>query len=159
MAAKTESRVYALARATHQHGYGHLTVYVYELFGYASPTLKISCQAGGNAARRRTYAWEFGLSNGNGVLKGEACRLGYLLMRRIDKALAELEAVRGQPDSFAEYAARVLYGAGVSKAYVLSGINASIRGEVTDLPCFNPRRKGYLFADALITLETQILGL
>lgn len=157
MASKKQNPVYAHIRASVEYNYGHINVHCYELFGWNGPTLKISCQTGGSE-KSVSYAWQHGLSDDFSVIGMNACRLGYLLLRKISKRLKEVEDEHGSPTSFADYAVRVLQAAGIRRVYMTPGINGSISGAITDLPCADPRKDGDSLRAGLLALEESLVS-
>lgn len=159
MASKKENRVYAHISASYNHGYGHINIHVYELFGYNGGTLKISCQSGGSSASEgQTYAWEHGVSNDYSVIGLNTLKQGYWLMRRISNQLKKFNEDQGYPETFAEYSLRVLRAAGIRRAHVMRGVN--MRGqEVKTLPMFDPLKQGDLLLAEIQNLEQSIITL
>ncbi|WP_157644049.1 hypothetical protein [Burkholderia ubonensis] len=148
--------VYATATATvNHHGYGHITIHVYELMCYRGGTLKISCQSGGSSPG--TYAWEHGVSNDYSVLGTEALKKGYYLMLRIGRLLEKERSEHGSPRNFAEYAVRVLRAAGVRKIHLLPGVNPGYIGDAQALPSLDPRKQGDLLTENLRLMEEKII--
>lgn len=139
MATRTrrENPAYAFANASFSHGYGHVTIHVYELFGYGRATLKISCQTGGSSSEG-SYAWEHGLSNDYSVIELDTLKRGCTLMRRVERLLAKDREELGEPQTFAEYALRVLQATGIRQVHLNTKVNAGFYGAIKDLPSFSP---------------------
>ncbi len=158
MATKKENPVYGFANATYSHGYGHVTIHIYELLGYNGGTLKITCQSGGESGRGETYAWDYGVSNDYSVMKLNALKMGYSLMRRVNRLMDKEYTDNGSPANFAEFAVRVLRAAGIRRVHVKSPINAGYCGDVKDLPRFDPLRDGDALFNTLRAMELDIIG-
>jgi hypothetical protein len=148
--------VYATATATTGHGYGHITIHVYEMFG-GGATLKIRCQSGGTS-QGETYAWEHGLSNDYSVLGVHTLKKGYWLMRRISRSLEKERNENGSVHDFAEYALRVLRAAGVRKIHLLPGVNPGYIGDHQTLPSLDPIKQGDLLLENLKLMEQKIIS-
>lgn len=158
MAKKSESRVYAYAGLTHDHGFGHINVHVYEMFGYGQATLKLSCQTGSSSPSTevRSYAWKCGVSNDYEVVGLAVLKKGYFLMRRIENQLEKVRRERGRPESFGEYVVEVLRAAGVRKLYVNDQIGRPVSNHEA-FPCFDPLREGDDARNVLIAMENELL--
>ncbi|GBG14340.1 lipid kinase [Novimethylophilus kurashikiensis] len=155
--AKRENPVYAYVRASQAHGYGHIYIDCFELFGYSGPTLRLSCQMGGES-HTTSYAWEFGLSNDYGVIGEYACHKGYLLMRRANRVLKELNDTVGYSANFANYAVRALQAAGVRKVYFNDNLRGEIGGKgVKELPCLDTKREPDLLEKAIFDMESTLI--
>lgn len=157
MAARKKDEIYAYARGVFEGNFGHLNIHVHEMFGYGSTTLKISCQTGGLSGQINSYAWEHGLSNDYSVLGLDTLKRGYLAMRRADRLLCAMRNDRGYPETFADYAIRVLQAFGVRRVYVNPRVNGGISGQVTDLPCFSPIKDYDALREALYALESDLV--
>lgn len=141
---KLPEGVHAFARAEYDRSstFGHINIHVHELFGYSGPTLKITCQSGGEFRKPDelyTYAHQCGLSADYSLIKGEALKTGYYLLKRIDDRLAKAQAEFGREKDFADYAVRVLAAIGVRKVHVLEPVNGqmSYRTKIEELPTFS----------------------
>lgn len=150
--------VYAVATASHEHGYGHLTIHAYEMFGYQGGTLKITCQSGGTSSPGETYAWDHGLANDYSVLGVEALKKGYWMMRRIKRVLNKEYDDHGRAENYATYVLRVLRAAGIRKIYLRPGVNSSYHGDVKTLPGFDPIKQGDTLLNELHNMEQAILS-
>lgn len=157
MATRKPSPVYAYVSVSREYGYGHVNIHVHELFGYSNGTLKVSCQTGGTSGQDGSYAWEHGISSDFSVIGPHALKQGYLLMRRVAHEMDKAAKAQGYPETFAEYALRVLRAAGVRKVYVNSRVNVGVSGKVTDLPCYDPRKQGDALRDIIGSLEASVL--
>lgn len=151
--------VHGFANASYNHGYGHVNIHVYELFGYSRGTLKISCQSGGNTSEGETYGWEHGISNDYSVIGINTLKQGYLLMRRVERLLEKERTDRGAPENFADYALRVLRAAGVRKVHINAGVNAGFYGDKKDLPTFDPLKQGDALYNELRAMELKIISM
>lgn len=151
--------MYAVADARLQHGYGHLTLHVYNALGESSRsgTIKIDCQAGGTCPGQ-TYSWKYGVSNDYDVLDVSALHKGYLLLRRMKKALDKVYTEHGSAKTYAEYVLRVLRAAGVRKVHLRPGFNASYQGDVQSLHAYDPIRQGDSLLNELHNMEQVIIG-
>jgi len=154
--ARAKNPVHAVALATRNDGYGHIRVSVYEALGYGHATLTISCQTGGSI--EGSYAWKYGVSSRDEVLKTEVLKRGFYLMRRIDRLMAEYERERGAPWHFGEYVVRVLRAARVPVVYVQPLVNASLRGDITTLPAFRPVQDHDSLFVQIQNLECKLLS-
>lgn len=154
--ARAKNLVHAVVLATRNDGYGHVRVSVYEALGYGHATLSISCQTGGTTPG--CYAWKYGVSSRDEVLKTEALKRGFYLMRRIDRLMSEYERERGAPENFGDFVVRVLRAARVPVAYVHTLVNASLRGEVENLPTYKPLQEGDALAVQIQNLVCKLLS-
>lgn len=158
MATKKVSPVYALACSRREFGYGHIILHVHELFtnGGNGTTIKLSCQVGGNI-QSKSYSWVHGLWNNYETINTQTLHQGYLLMRRADKVLEKLYQEKGSPQTFAEYAVRVLQALGVRRVSVNSMINAGYQ-DLAALPKFDSRLEQDALQNALLSMENELLG-
>lgn len=151
--------MYAVAAVRLQNGYGHLTLHVYNALGDSSQagTIKIDCQAGG-ISEGETYSWKYGVSNDYGVLDVHALHKGYLLMRRMKKALDKVYTELGSAKTYAEYVVRVLRAAGVRKVHLRPGVNSTFHGDVQSLFAYDPVKHGDSLLNELHNMEQAIIG-
>jgi hypothetical protein len=151
---KTDT-VYGVARGRHEHGYGHVTIHVYGLFG-SNATLMLDCQSGGTA-HGETYGWKHGLTPSHSVLGVHELHKGYLLMRRMKKELDKVYEADGSPGNFAEYAMRVLRAAGIRKVHMHPGVNSRFFGDELALPSYDPVRQGDILLHELRMVEQAVI--
>lgn len=151
-----QDEVYAVASATNAHGYGHLTIHVYNALGHGGATLKLDCQAGGTSPGE-TYSWKHGVWKDYSVLDMETMRRGYLLMRSIRRVLDKLYDEHGSVKNFAEYALRVLRAAGVKQVYLRPGLNSTFYGDATTLKGYRPKADGDALLTELKAMETIVI--
>lgn len=152
-------KVYAVAKATMAHGYGHVEIYVHELGGYRDGTLKISCQTGGSYSQDNptSYAWEYGISTNHSVMGMDALKNGYRLMRKLSTAVGKVRDAEGAPRTFSEFAIRVLRAAGVRRVHLLPGVNPGYYGDPATLPSIDPRKQGDYLREELGSMEAKVL--
>ena len=151
-----KTQVYAIALARLEHGYGHIYVNIHEILGYSGGTIKISCQMGGSSIDNRgSYAWEHGLSNDHSIIKLPALKVGFSVLKRIDRCMTKHYVndrdTGHEVKTFAEYATRILQAASVRKVYVSSRVNAGY-SKLEALPCYHPLRE----ADPLISIMGEM---
>lgn len=162
---KLPSTVHATARAQFNPngGFGHLTIHVYDLFGYSGPSLKISCQTTGGPSDspKESYAWKLGLSSEYEVVGLEALKTGYYLMARIDRELKKMTDEYGRAYTFAEYAARVLRAADIPVVHILEQVNGQLAlgRNFTDLEGLSPRNDKVKIVEAFTRMEKALLAL
>lgn len=160
MATRKRTPVHAVVNARFEHGYGHITVHVYNILGEGcrSGTIKIDCQAGGTCPGE-TYSWKYGVSNDYDVLDVHALRTGYWLMRAMQRRLDKDYDERGSAKNYAEFVLRVLRAAGVRQAYLRPGVNSTYYGDVTALHPYDPVKQGDALLNELHNMEQAIIGL
>lgn len=156
---------YAIAQASTSHGYGHISIHLYETMPYSRATVKISCQTGGSSsdAEPQSYAWVHGLSKDYGVLTLSDLKEGASVLRKIDRGLiaaAEDDRRNGlgsnYVNSFARYALRILLAAGVKKVYVNPNIGRSFN-DYKELPCASMPRDADDAYEWLSALESLLI--
>jgi hypothetical protein len=152
--------VYAVANARFEHGYGHLTLHVYNALGESSRsgTIKIDCQAGGTCPGE-TYSWKYGVSNDYDVLDVHALKKGYWLLRAMKRTLDKDYDEFGSAKTYAEYVVRVLRAAGVRKVHLRPGVNSTFHGDVQTLHAYNPVKNGDALLNELHNMEQAIIGM
>jgi hypothetical protein len=149
--------VYAIARGRHEHGYGHVTIHVYGLFGSSGCTLKIDCQTGGDTSPGETYSWKHGVHHSHAVLGVDELKKGYWLMRAINRNLAKVYEEQGAPAHFADFAVRVLRAANVRKMHLHPGVNSRFYGDELTLPGYDPLKQGDMLRHDLHTVEQAVI--
>lgn len=160
MATRKSNPVYAVANARYEHGYGHVTIHVYNALGEStdSGTIKIDCQAGGTCPGE-TYSWKYGVSNDYGVLDVNALRRGYWLMRAMKRKLDKEYDELGSAKNYAEYVLRVLRAAGIRRVHVRPGVNSTYHGDVEALHAYDPVKHGESLLNELHNMEQAVIGL
>jgi hypothetical protein len=163
---KPESLVYATARVCHDRSsrYGHIYIYVYELFGYNGPTIKISCQTGsgyGSGEMKGTYAWDYGVSSDHNLVKLPALKTGYYMMKRVEARLNKKRDTYGQPKDYATFAAWILEALDVPRVHILESINGQLAPGVNfdSLPSFHPAGDQLDIIAALQRMEVALLNM
>lgn len=154
----TKSKVYAVANASVDYNttFGHVNIFVYELFPYRSScNLKITCQIGGLGLRdadHTSYCWDYGISNDYGILSLAALQEATSIMRRIKNNLAKEErAADGEfvpPSTFGGFALRILRCAGVKRLVINDQVNKGFN-KLEDLPTYHVV-KGHDYAVELL---------
>lgn len=165
-AKKISDEVYAFVRAEHDRSsrYGHVNIHVHELFGWGGPSLKITCQTGGEYRTNQpnvSYAWDCGLSADYSLIKGEALKRGYFLLQKIERNLRKVDEEYGPAPTFAAYATRVLVAIGLKKVHVLGAVNGTLGlgQKIADLPTFEPLADQIELRCAISKLEDSLLEL
>lgn len=161
-----KSKIYAVASATADSSttFGHLNITIYELFPYRSScSLKITCQMGGFSlqdADHKSYGWDYGLSNDYGLTDLYALKEATTIMRRIqNNSIKEEIASSGafeRPQTFGEYALRVLRHAGVRRLHINEKVNKGF-STLEDLPVFHVIRNQAAAAALLNAMEQEVI--
>ncbi|MFY2597531.1 hypothetical protein ACOTHJ_14795 [Achromobacter xylosoxidans] len=132
---------YAVVRADHSHGYGHIRVSLYDLWPSHcdAPLFTIRCQTGSTDATHKhySYAWKYGIASSYDPLTTAQLQMGLRVMRRVDKALLKLSEDGKRPSQYPEYVLAILHAVGARSMYVQDVVNASVPRELTDLPTFD----------------------
>lgn len=157
---KINPNAHAVARVTQSPGseFGHIEIYIYEIYGFGSICLKISCQAGGLASAKSpaTYAWRHGLTNDFAVVELSGAKSGYYLLLAIQNRLERISKDEGYPVDFADYATRVVRALKLAKVYVAEGLNQPIPSGISALPCYGSKDPHPL-TEALRRMEETLL--
>lgn len=163
---KLSESVHAFARAEYDRSstYGHVHIHVHDLFGFSGPTLKITCQSGGEFRKPdelSTYGHQHGLSADYSLIKGDALKTGYYLLKRVDAQLNKLASEYGPVKDFADYAVRVLGAIGVRKVHVLEAVNGQMthRMKIEELPTFCSMHDPKELRRTLERMEAALLGM
>lgn len=153
-----KNKPYAYVFASIAYGYGHVNILVHDLFSYNGPRLKIGCQTGGQ--HEKSYAWEYGLANDYSVIGEEDCHQGYLLLRRMNKVLAQQRDEFGPPATYAEFVIRALHAARIKDVYLNTDKGGRLSGNegIKGLPLLDSRKHADVIRAEITALEDGLLA-
>lgn len=154
--ARKPNPVHAYAKAyIGQSQYGHVEIRVFELTPSDRTTLVISCQTGG-CSTDKSYGWKYEVEPAYVTVGTRALHEAYLLMKRLDKRMSEFREKDGYPESFANFALRVLWAAQVPKIHINTALNQGY-SKLEDLPTYHPAKGQDDVRQLLLNMEHEVL--
>lgn len=131
------SKPYALVRARHAQGYGHLDIQVINLFPniYDAPKFVIRAQTGGGKDMSKImYGEKFGVESNLDPMRSTHLKAALTVIRRIEGARLKRAAEGTAQPGFPGFALEILHAARVRHVHYVQRVNGSWSGCETTLP-------------------------
>lgn len=137
---------YAFVKLYGDRNYGHIEVIIRNIaFSdsiWRSPLIRVTCQIGtsdwGGLAMESQceapYAWHHGIEGQSSAMTLSELEVSVKVMRRLEKKLDKMREELGIPETFSEYASRVIIASGVEVAFINDNFGGSYHCKLEDLP-------------------------